>query len=139
MTAPAHHKIRRVVGSYHTGVAQNAEHRIAQTFAGAQIKAAIAVDLVFVVNDVPERGKQMLLNSADHLAVDIIRSRGVEYLQLQTTRFRYHTHFKVRVGLQNFRNIVALATRVQHSQRTGPKNLEDLLIGLHHPTYLAMR
>ena len=70
MAAPAHDQVRARLEVEQARVAQDVEHRVGEVRGIAEVEAAALDDVVRDEHHVAQHGEQVLLDAADHLAVD---------------------------------------------------------------------
>jgi hypothetical protein len=84
-----------------------------------QVEAAALDDLVRDVDDVAQHREQVLLDAADHLAVDERDRRRVPDLELDAPALPDDLDLEVLVLLEQLARVVAVAAGVQHRERAG--------------------
>ena len=76
-----------------------------------QVEAAALDDLVRDVHDVAQHREQMLLDAADHLAVDERRGRRVVDLELDAPGLAHDLDVEVAVAVEDLLGVVGVARR----------------------------
>ena len=140
MPSPAHHQFRPHLRLQHPGVAQDVKYRVGDARGGSQIEAAAVDDLVGDEYDVAQHGEQMILQAADHLAVDERRGRRVLDLELDAPGAAHDAQIEVPVLLENRARIVEIAAGIEHRERAFAKQrVQAALAGIEKFGDLLLR
>ena len=115
--APAHDDVRPHPRPQHAGVAQDAIDGVRDALRVLELDAAVLVDLAVDVQDVAQHREQVLLDAADHPAVDEGPGRGVAQLELHAPGLAHDADVEVVVALEDHARVVGLAAGVQHGER----------------------
>src|SRR6185312_3084194 len=121
VSAPADHQIRPRLVVEEPGIAQYVEHRVGDVRGAAEVEAAARNDLVGDEYHVAQHGEEMLLDAADHLAVDEGGARSVVHLELDAPRVAHDADVEVAVAVEDLLGIVSGRAAVEHRQRAFAK------------------
>ena len=100
MPAPAHHQVRPHLQLQHPGVAQDVEHRVGDARGGREVEAPALHDLVGDEHHVAQHREQVILQSADHLAIDECRRRRILDLELDAPGLPHDAQIEIPVFLE---------------------------------------
>ena len=82
-----------------------------------EIEPAAVDDLVRDEHHVAQHGEQVLLDAADHLAIDEGRGRRVVDLELDAPGLAHDLDFEVAVAVEDLLGVVGVGAAVEHGQR----------------------
>ncbi len=92
------------------------------------------------VEDVPQHREQVLLDAADHSAVDEGRRRRVAQLQLHAPGLAHDADVEVCIALEDRPSVVGLAAAVQDRERAAPiERVESAARGIEQAVDLVLR
>ena len=121
-------------------VPEDAEHGVGDAFGLGEVELRALDDLVGDVDDVAQHREQVLLDAADHLAVDEGDRRRALHLELDAPRLAHDPDLEVAVFLEQLLGIVAAAAGVEHRQRAAPEQwVEPALAAVLQLLHLALR
>ena len=140
MAAPANHQIRPHLQFQHPRIAQDVEHGIGDAGGGIQIEAPALHDLVGDEHHIAQHGEQMVLQAADHHAVDEGGGRRILDLELDAPGLAHDPQVEILVLLEYHARVVDVAAGIEHGQRAlakqriqaalaGIEQLGDFLLG----------
>ena len=105
-----------------------------------QLDAAVLVDLAVDVEDVAQHREQVLLDAADHPAVDERAAGALRSSSLTPQAWRTMRMSKSRVALEDRARVVGLAAGVQHRERAAAvQRVEAAARGVEQPVDLLLR
>ena len=105
-----------------------------------EVDRAVLEHLAMQVEDVAQHREQVLLDAADHLAVDERRRRRVAQLELHAPGLAHDADIEVRVALEDRARVVGLAAAVQHRERAAAEErVEPATRGIEQPVDLVLR
>src|SRR5690606_32903422 len=90
-----------------------------------QIETLRAEDRIVNVDDVAQRGEQMLLDAADHLPVDERARRRVLQLELDAPGLTTEANLEVLVAREDRPYVVRLEPRGEHRECAASKQIVD--------------
>ncbi len=91
------------------------------------------------VEDVAQHREEVLLDAADHPAIDEGGGRRVPELQLHAPGLANDADVEVRVALEDRPRVVGLAAAVQHRERAAPvQRVETAARGVEQPVDLVL-
>jgi len=123
MAAPAHDQIGIDLRAQDVGIAQDVEHGIGHTAGLGQIEAPAALDLGRDIDHVAQHREQVILDPADHLAVDEGLGRRVGELDLDPALALEHADVEALGAFQNHLAVIDLGARVEHGERAPPQQI----------------
>ena len=138
--APAHDDVGPHARLQQARIAQHAVHRVGDARGLAQLDAAVLVDLAVDVEDVAQHREQVLLDAADHAAVDERGGRRIVQLELDAPGLAHDVDVEVGVAVEDRARVVGLAAAVQHRQRAAAiQRVEAAARGVEQPVDLHLR
>ena len=117
VAAPAHHQVGLGLVVEDPRVAQDVEHGVGDRRRIVEVEAAAFDDLVADEDHVAQHREQVLLDAADHLAVDEGLPGRVLDLELDAPGLAHQLDFEVLVAVEDFLGVVGLAAGIEHGQR----------------------
>ena len=106
----------------------------------AGVEAAGADDFVGGVDDIAQHREQVLLDAADHLAVDEGGGRRVGDLQLDAPGVPHDLHVEVAIALEDLLGVVGVAAGIEHRQRAVAKQgVQPAVAGVEQLVDLGLR
>ena len=140
VSAPAHHQVRPRLVVQQPRVAQHMEHGVGDRGGVRQIEAAAGEDLVGDEHHVAQHREQVLLDAADHLAVDEGGRRGVLHLELHPPGVTHDADVEVAVTVEDLLGVVGGCTAVEHRQRAAAEQrIQAPLSGVQELVDFALR
>src|SRR5262245_15983321 len=125
MPAPADHQVGTPFVLQHASIAQDVIHRVGNARRIVQIEAAAAQNGIMDVDDVAQYREQMLLDAADHLAVDEGARRRVAHFELHAPRLPAETNLEIAILIEDGTGIVSFIARSQYGERALAEELVD--------------
>ena len=140
VTAPANDQIRARLVIEHARIAQDVEDRIGHRSGVGKVEAAAGNDFVRDEHHVAQHRKQVLLDAADHLAIDEGRCRGIAHLELDAPGLPQDLNVEIPIAIEDLLGIVGVRAAVEHRQRAlakqgiqaalaGVQEFADLVLG----------
>ncbi len=117
VATPAHDQIRAIAYVQQTRVAQDMEHGVGDVRRIGEIEAAALDDVVRDEHHVAEHGEQVLLDAADHLAIDEGLGRRVMDVQTNAPGVPHDLDVEGGVAVEDFLGIVRVGAAVQDGER----------------------
>ena len=106
VAAPAHDEVRARLVVEQVRVAQHVEHRVGDGGGVGEVEAPAGDDLVGDEHHVAQHREQVLLDAADHLAVDEGGRRGILHLELHAPGMAQDADLEVAVAVEDFLGVV---------------------------------
>jgi hypothetical protein len=128
MPAPAHHQVRLAAVVEDPRVAQDVIDGVRDARRIVQVEAAGAENRIVDVDDVAQHREQVLLDAADHRAVDEGARRRVLHFQFHAPGLAAEADLEVLVALEDRAHVVGFQARSEHGQRAAPEHLVDAAV-----------
>jgi hypothetical protein len=121
------------------GVSQDVEHRIRDAGRGTQIEAAALDDFIGDEDHVAQHREQVILQTADHFAVDERGRRRVLDLELDAPCLATMRTSKSLYFSKMSRGVVDVAAGIQHGERAfAEQGIQAALAGIEQLGYFLL-
>ncbi len=123
MAAPAHDQVRIALRLQHVGVAQDVEDGVGDAVSAGQVELRVVGDVEIDEHDVAQYGEQVLVNPANHFAIDERAGRRAADIELDAALALQDADVEARVPLEQFLAVVDVAAAIEYCKRTFAKHV----------------
>ena len=138
--SPADDQPRRRPQMQQAGVSQNMKNQVPYPAGGLHVGLIAAIKFARYENDVPQHGKQVILDAIEHPTIDKCTDRRVAHLQPDPARSLDDFDPEVRISLENLGCVIRFLAAIEHRQRAAAKQVIEFAVARFAQTaYLVLR